>query len=151
VNQSQAPAGSTSWSAGGARLGRTPNGGAGVQGIAGAPGKLFPFTLQRTLPAGATTVVGRSNGTASVDALLIQPLVSTVAVTGPAGSTTLYISSTTTTSRDTITVPAGFVAQQLEYDNTGRPVGRALTSAPVGSTVVTIAAGGFTVVKLIRS
>jgi len=27
----------------------------------------------------------------------------------------------------------------------------ALTSAPVGSTVVTIAAGGFTVVKLIRS
>ena len=151
VNQSQAPAGSTSWSAGNTKLGSTPNGGAGVQGIAGAPGKLFPFTLARSLPAGATTVVGRSNGTASVDALLIQPLVSTVAVSGPAGATTLYISSTTTTSTRTITVPAGFVAQQLAYDNTGKPVGRALERAPAGSTVVTIAAGGFTVVKLVRA
>jgi hypothetical protein len=151
VNQSQAPAGSTSWSAGGAKLGSTPNGGAGAQGIAGAPGKLFPFTLKAALPAGATSVLGRSNGTASVDALLIQPLVSTVAVSGPAGGTTLYISSTTTTSRRTVTVPAGFVARQLAYDNTGRPVGRALTSGPARSTVVTIAPGGFTVVKMIRA
>src|ERR1019366_5746422 len=116
VNQSQARAGSTFWSAGATALGSTPNGGAGAQGIAAAPGKLFPFTLAAALPAGGSTVVGRSNGTASVDALLIQPQVSTVAVTGPAGNTTLYISSTTTSSR-TIAVPKGFVAQQLEYDN----------------------------------
>ena len=143
VNQSQARAGSTFWSAGNTRLGSTPNGGAGAQGIAGAPGKLFPFTLGRTLPAGATCVVGHSNGTVSVDALLIQPLVSTVAVTGPAGNTTLYISSTTTASTRTITVPKGFVAQQLEYDNTGKPVGRAGDAgATGGSTCVTIPAGG---------
>ena len=151
VNQSQARAGSTFWSAGTTRLGSTPNGGAGAQGIAGAPGKLFPFTLPAALPAGASTVVGRSNGTASVDALLIQPQVSTVAVTGPAGNTTLYISSTTTTSSRTITVPKGFVAQQLEYDNKGKPVGRVGdASATGGSTRVTICAGGFTVVRLVR-
>ena len=152
VNQSQAPAGSTFWSAGSTQLGSTPNGGAGAQGIAGAPGKLFPFALRATLPAGATTVVGHSNGTASVDALLIQPLVSTVAVTGPAGNTTLYISSSTTTSTRTITVPKGFVAQQLEYDSAGKPVGRAgAVSATGGSASVTIPAGGFTVVRLVRS
>jgi hypothetical protein len=151
VNQSQAPADSTFWSAGSTQLGSTPNGGAGAQGIAGAPGKLFPFTLKATLPAGATSVVGRSNGTAAVDALLIQPLVSTVAVTGPAGNTTLYISSTTTTSRRTITVPNGFVTQQMEYDNTGKPVGRVgEATATGGYTHVTVAAGGFTVVKLVR-
>jgi hypothetical protein len=151
VNQSQAPAGSTFWSAGNTQLGSTPNGGAGARGIAGAPGKLFPFTLERTLPSGATSVVGHSNGTASVDALLIQPLVSTVAVTGPAGNATVYISSTTTTSTRTIPVPKGFVAQQLEYDNTGKPVGRAGdASATGGSTGVTIPAGGFTVVRLVR-
>ena len=151
VNQSQAPAGSTFWSAGNTRLGSTPNGGAGAQGIAGAPGKLFPSTLGRTLPAGATSVVGHSNGTASVDALLIQLLVSTVAVTGPAGNTTLYISSTTTASTRTITVPKGFVAQQLEYDNTGKLVGRAGDASATGGTIsVTIPAGGFTVVKLVR-
>jgi hypothetical protein len=152
VNQSQAPAGRTAWSAGSTQLGSTPNGGAGAQGIAGAPGKLFPFALKATLPAGARAVVGRSNGVASVDALLIQPLVSTVAVTGPAGDCTLYISSTTTTSTRTITVPEGFVAQQLEYDSTGKPVGLAgAVSATGGSASVTIPAGGFTVVRLVRS
>src|SRR5664280_257647 len=152
VNQSQAPAGRTAWSAGNTQLGSTPNGGAGAQGIAGAPGKLFPFALKATLPAGATAVVGRSNGVASVDALLIQPLVSTVAVTGPAGDCTLYISSTTTTSTRTITVPKGLVAQQLEYDSTGKPVGLAgAVSATGGSASVTIPAGGFTVVRLVRS
>ena len=151
VNQSQAPAGRTAWSAGSTQLGSTPNGGAGAQGIAGAPGKLFPFALKAALPAGATAVVGRSNGAASVDALLIQPLVSTVAVTGPAGNSTLYISSTTTTSTRTISVPKGFVAQQLEFDSTGKPVARAGdASAPGGSTRVTIPAGGFTVVRLVR-
>jgi len=151
VNQSQARAGSTFWSAGTTRLGSTPNGGAGARGIAGASGKLFPFALAAALPAGGSTVVGRSNGTASVDALLIQPQVSTVAVTGPAGNTTLYISSRTTTSSRTIAVPKGFVAQQLEYDNTGKPVGRVGdASATGGSTRVTICAGGFTVVKLVR-
>ena len=152
VNQGVAPARSTVWTAGNVQLGSTPNGGAGATGIAAAPGKLFPFTLARTLPAGATAVVGTSNGAAAVDSLLIQPLISTVAVTGPAGDSTLYISSTTTTSTRTIDVPKGFVLEQRAFDSTGKPFAVAGDGFVFGhSNRVTIAAGGFTVVNLVRS
>jgi hypothetical protein len=151
VNQSVAPAGSTIWTAGKALLGSTLNGGAGAQGITDAAGKLLPFALKHTLPAGATAVVGSSNGTASLDALLIQPLISTVAVTGSAGDSTLYISSATTTSTRTIGVPKGFVLQQQAFDSTGKPVALAGGIALGQSGLVTIPAGGFTVVKLVRS
>jgi len=152
VNQSIAPAGHTTWTAGATKLGSTPNGGAGAQGITFAPGKLFPFALKHTMPAGATTVVGKSDGVASVDALLIQPLISTVAVTGSAGDSTLYISSATTTSMRTIGVRKGFVLQQRAFDSTGKPVAVAGAGIAFGhSNRVTISAGGFTFVKLVRS
>jgi hypothetical protein len=49
-------------------------------------------------------------------------------------------------------VPNGFVAQQLEYGSTGKPVAPAGEARAHGSlTTVTILAGGFTVVKLVRS
>jgi hypothetical protein len=151
VNQGVALAGSTIWTAGTAQLGSTLNGGAGAQGITDAPGKLFPFALKRTLPTGATAVVGRTNGAASLDALLIQPLISTVAVTGSAGDSTLYISSATTTSTRTIGVPRGFVMQQRAFDSTGKPVAVAGDGIVFGhSNRVTISAGGFTFVKLVR-
>ena len=150
VNQSVAPAGSTGWTAGKTRLGSTPNGGAGAQGITDAPGKLYPFALKRTLPAGATAVVGTSDGPASLDALLIQPLISSVAVTGPGGDSTLYVSATNHTSTRKIDVPNGFVLQQRAFDSTGKPfaAGRDRIAAD-HSGLVTIAAGGFTVVKLL--
>jgi len=151
VNQSIAPAGNTTWTTGTTQLGSTPNGGAGAQGITGAPGMLFPFALQHTLPAGATTVVGKSDGAASVDALLIQPLISTVAVSGSAGNSTLYISSATTTVSRTVDVPQGFVLQQRAFDSTGKPVAVAGAGIAFGhSNRVTISAGGFTVVDLVR-
>jgi hypothetical protein len=97
-------------------------------------------------------VVGTSNGVAAVDSLLIQPLISTVAVTGPAGDSTLYISSTTTTSTRTIDVPKGFVLEQRAFDSTGKPFAVAGDGFAFGhSNRVTIAAGGFTVVNLVRS
>jgi len=150
VNQSVAQAGSTVWKAGKTQLGSTPNGGAGAPGITDAPGRLFPFSLQRTLPAGAKAVVGTSNGAASVDALLIQPLISTVAVTGPAGDSTLYISSATTTITRTIDVPKGFVLQQRAFDSSGKPVAVASDGIASDPNRITIAAGGFTVVNLVR-
>jgi hypothetical protein len=152
VNQSVAPSGSTVWTAGSSQLGSTPNGGAGAPGITDAPGRLFPFSLQWTLPAGATSIVGTTNGAASVDALLIQPLVSTVAVTGPAGGSTLYISSTTTTSTRTVDVPKGFALRERAFDSRGKPVAVAGDGIVSGHpNRVTIAAGGFTVVSLVRS
>jgi len=151
VNQGVAPAGSTVWKAGKTQLGSTPNGGAGAQGITDAPGKLYPFSLKRTMPAGAKAVVGTSNGAASVDALLIQPLISSVAVTGPDGDSTLFVSATNKTSTRKIDVPEGFVLQQRAFDSSGRPfaAGRDSSAANHASRI-TIAAGGFTVVKLVR-
>lgn len=149
VNQGVASAGSTTWMAGRTSLGSTPNGGAGAQGITDAPGRLFPFTLRRTMPAGATAIVGKSDGAASVDALLIQPLISSVAVTGPSGDSTLYISAADETLRRKIDVPKGFALQQQAFDSSGKPVGRDGFAADQ-SGQVTIAAGGFTVVKLVR-
>ena len=149
VNQAVAPAGATRWASGTTALGSTPNGGAGEQGITDAPGKLFPFSLSRTLPAGATSVVGTSDGDAALDALLIQPLVSTVSVSGPAGDSTLYVSAATVSSVRTVDVPKGYKLEQSVYDSSGRLVptrGHSVTS----SGRVTIAAGGFTLVTLVR-
>jgi hypothetical protein len=151
VNQGVAAAGDTTWTSGGTSLGSTPNGGAGAQGITYAPGRLFPFTLARTLPAGATNLVGSSGGTAAVDALLLQPLISSVAVTGSSGDSTLYISAANEAITRTIDVPRGSELQQRAFDSSGKPV-----AAPRdGSTAnrsgrITIAAGGFTIAQLVR-
>ena|SRR5664279_109814 len=152
VNQSLAAAGSTSWTAGKTQLGATPNGGAGAQGITATPGKLYPFALTRTLPPGAIAVVGSSNGTASLDALLVQPVISSVAMTGPDGDSTLYVSATTETSTRAIDVPKGFAVQRRAFDSRGRPVATGRGGIAAGrSRLVTIVGGGFTVVKLVRA
>ena len=150
VNQSEAKAGNTRWTSGTTLLGSTPNGGAGAQGIAGAPGKLFPFALKHTLPAGATSVVGTSDGAASVDALLVQPLISSVSVAGSGPDTTLYISAATTTGTRQVDVPKSFVLEQRAFDSTGKPVKGPDSIVADRSGRVTIAAGGFTVVKTVR-
>ena len=151
VDQSEASAGSTAWTAGRTQLGSTPNGGAAGHGITDAPGRLFPFTLARSLPAGASAVVGTSSGAASLDALLLQPLISSVAVTGPGGDSTLYISAARASITRTIHVPKGFVALQRAFDSSGRPVAAGRDGAAAGRSVrVTVAAGGFTFVTLVR-
>ncbi|TFC03799.1 hypothetical protein [Cryobacterium mannosilyticum] len=151
VNQTEAPSGGTTWSAGTARLGSTANGGAGAQGITDAPGRLFPLTLTRSLPAGATAVVGAADGPAAVDALLVQPLVSTVSVTGPAGDSTVYVSAAGESSRRLVAVPRGFRLQQEAFDATGKPVASGRDGRKdASSTAVTVAPGGFTVTKLVR-
>lgn len=151
VNQGLAPAGSTLWTTGATKLGSSLNGGAGIQGITDAPGILFPFSLTQALPAGAINVTGTSDGSAALDALLVQPLISTVTVTGSAGDSTLYISAATTTSTRNVTVPKGYVLQQRAFDSTGKPVAVAGDGIASGhARRVTIAAGGFTVVNLVR-
>jgi hypothetical protein len=151
VNQSIAPAGNTTWAAGTTQLGSTPNGGAGAQGITGAPGMLYPFALKTTMPAGTTRVVGASDGAAAVDALLVQPLISSVSVTGTGGDSTLYSSAATTTITRQVVVPKGFALQQRAFDSNGRPVSYGPdTVAGNDSGQVTIVAGGFTVVRLVQ-
>jgi hypothetical protein len=153
VNQVEDESGTTTWT-GGVRqsgtgktqpLGTTANGGAGAQGITEAPGQLLPLPLPTTLPGKATRVVGTTDGAAQIDALLLQPLISTVAVTGTAGDSTLYVSADVTDTQRRVDVPRGQQLVQQAYDATGQPV--AATNKGKGndrSGKVFIAAGGFT-------
>ncbi|BCW73190.1 hypothetical protein [Arthrobacter sp. NicSoilB8] len=152
VNQGIAPSGSTSWTAGKGPLGSTRNGGAGAQGITDAPGILFPFALKRALPAGTAAVVGTTDGDVALDALLVQPQLSTVSVAGPGGEATLYVSAAPERIERPVNLPAGFRLSQEAFDASGRP----LTPSPMQDAAdqsgrVSVAPGGFTRVTLVRN
>ncbi|MGY4857679.1 hypothetical protein [Cryobacterium sp. AP23] len=153
VNQVVDPSGTTTWTAGTGKpgkgkttpLGSTANGGAGEQGVTEAPGQLLPLPLTNTLPGKATRVVGTTDGPAQIDALLLQPLISTVAVTGPDGDSTLYVSADVADAERRIDVPRGQKLVQQAFDATGQPVatsGKGKGDSRSGK--VFIAAGGFT-------
>lgn len=151
VYQAVAQAGTTTWTAGPADVGATDNGGAGAQGITDAPGILFPFALARALPAGALTVRGRSDGPALIDALLLQPQISTVAVDGPAGPLTLFVSAADVAVERRMDLPRGFKLIQRAYNASGRPVPAAPNqNGRDHSGRVAVAPGGFTSVGLAR-
>ena len=59
-------------------LGRVDNGGLRATGVVHADGLLKPFPLARSLPAGAVSVVVETTGDLQLDALMLQPLVTTV-------------------------------------------------------------------------
>jgi len=153
VNQAVDPAGTTTWTTGKpgkgkgkpAVLGTTANGGAGAQGITDAPGQLLPLPLTNTLPGKTTQVAATTDGAAQLDALLIQPLISTVTVTGSAGDSTLFVSADTADSERRVDVPRGQQLVQQAFDATGQPVAdshRGMGDKRSGK--VFIAAGGFT-------
>lgn len=152
VNQRPETAGTTSWTSGSTFLGTTPNGGAGEQGITGAPGKLFPFSLDRPLPAGADSVVAKAGSDASIDGVLLQPLISSVSVAGSGGRSTLYVSAAPESIDRTVDMPQGFHLNQQAFDASGKPV----TPGPNRNGAdhsgrVTVAPGGFTWVTLVRN
>lgn len=148
VNQSIAPAGTTTWTSAKGSLGTTDNGGAGAQGITDAPGILFPFTLRRALATGLTSVTASSDGHAALDALLVQPLISSVAVSGSGGDTTLYISAAGSATVQPVNVPEGSVLVQRQYDSAGQPVKGARADAGTSAGRVMVAPGGFTLVTI---
>ncbi|HEX9226192.1 MAG TPA: hypothetical protein VF885_05995 [Arthrobacter sp.] len=152
VNQGIAPSGSTRWTTAKGPLGTTSNGGAGAQGITEAPGILFPFALRRALPAGAAAVVGTTDGDVALDALLVQPQLSTVAVDGSGGQATLYVSAAPKSMVRAVNLPAGFHLSQRAFDASGRPV----TAGPKQNGAdqsgrISVAPGGFTWVSLVRN
>ncbi|MGY4541127.1 hypothetical protein ACVWY0_001035 [Arthrobacter sp. UYNi723] len=148
VNQAIAPAGTTTWTSAKGPLGTTANGGAGAQGITDAPGILIPLTLRRALAAGLTSVTATTDGHAALDALLVQPLISTVRVSGSGGDSTLYVSAAKSTTDQQVSVPEGFVLVQRQYDSAGQPVKGSKDNAGTTSGRVTVAPGGFTLVTL---
>lgn len=106
------------------RLGTVRTGAVGPQGTSPAPGALLPVTLPRELPAGATTLTATgAGGTTSVDAVLLEPLVSSLTQ----GSTTLLRSAATTprisrVARSSIEVYDAAGRLRLRFTGTVAPV-----------------------------
>jgi F0F1-type ATP synthase beta subunit len=89
-------------------------------------------------------VTGSTDAVAEIDALLLQPLISTVAVSGPDGDSTLYVSADVADTQRRIDVPRGQQLVQQSFDAAGQPVelpGAGKGAARSGK--VFIAAGGF--------
>lgn len=152
VNQRPETGSTTSWTAGTTVLGTTPNGGAGAQGITAAPGILFPFSLDRPLPAGETSVVGTAGSDASIDGLLLQPQISSVSVSGSIGQSTLYASAATKSIERKVDMPQGCHLDQQAFDASGQPVAPGPDQNGADhSGRVTVAPGGFTWVTLVHN
>jgi hypothetical protein len=121
----------------------------GQQGDSPSPGELIPVTLPVTLPADATSVTAttRSSGadTAILDAVMLEPLVSSYVLGGGAHGTALLRSASRVTEHTTVVLPGSGRAQIFAYDGTGALVGESSSSA--GTVPVTVAAGGFTIAR----
>lgn len=137
--------GSTSWTASDGhrtvQLGSTPNVRPGAQGIAPTPVFLLPQTLPVTAPAGATSLRATVHGTARLDAVLVQPAVSHLGLTGT-GRLDVYVNGTSTTMPQRLNATGPVVA--IRYDGSGRQVGAPLPLNGHGT--VTVVPGGFTTV-----
>jgi len=132
--------GTTSWSAGGTRLGTVDHDGA-PQGASPAPGALLPVTLRTPLSPTATTLTASATGESTVDALLLRPEVTQVVY----GHAALLQSAASGPRVRPVAVPAGARVTVLSYDGAGRPAGRTTATGPrVPAPVV---AGGFTLLR----
>ena len=84
-------------------LGRLANGGLRDAGVVQADGLLKPFPLDRALPDGSVSVVVESTGNLQLDALLMQPVVSTVVYARGSGTPAVLYANARTTP---VNVPA---------------------------------------------
>ncbi len=117
----------------------------GARGVSPAPDELAPVALPGDLPAGAMTLTADvSGGTASLDAVLVTPLVSRL-VTGADGHAAVLLSSAAGAERTlTVNVPGSGTMRIAAYDASGRT--RQVTQATGGTAKVTVPAGGFALV-----
>jgi len=140
----------TKFRARGGRLGAVRSGDIGRQGDSPAPGALLPVTLRKTLPGGSSRVTAITNrarpeAPAKLDALMLEPLVSRLVLSGMNNGTALLSSASERRQRARVTVAGVGLARVESYDGRGRLVGVRLEA---GRTVaVTVPAGGFTFVR----
>ncbi|WP_349862981.1 hypothetical protein [Leifsonia sp. WHRI 6310E] len=141
-----AGSGSTRWTAQLGRvsvpLGSTANARAdAAQGSGASPVFLLPQTLTLPVLASATSVTAHVSGTAKLDAVLVQPVVSHLALAG-SSSLDVYVNATKlpVPQRLSTTGPVTVV----RYDSTGHQVGRAQSVGARG--LIAVEPGGFTTV-----
>ncbi|WP_081682559.1 hypothetical protein [Marmoricola sp. URHB0036] len=125
-------------------LGSVRSGAIGPQGDSPAPGALLPVTLPTPTSAPTLTASTRG-GTARLDAVMVQPLVSRLVLGGHGHGTALLRSAATSTSRTTVEVPGSGRAEVWSYDGTGRLLGH--TTSAASDVPVTVAPGGVTIVR----
>lgn len=116
-------------------LGEIANGGLVQAGVVRAEGLLRPVPLRRPLPKGTEKVLAESDGDLQLDALLLQPRVSTTEYVTTAGSTVLYVNATGATA----TTAALAAGRGRAWTATGEERG------VTGSPRVPVPAGGFAI------
>ncbi len=132
--------------AAGRSLGSVRSGSIGAQGDSPAPGALLPVTLGTTVPAGAKSLTARTTGgTARLDAVMVQPLVSRSVLGGNGHGTALLRSAATSSARTSVAVPGSGTADVWSYDGVGRLLRHTTSAASV--VPVTVAPGGVTIVR----
>ncbi|GAA5154998.1 hypothetical protein GCM10023340_39490 [Nocardioides marinquilinus] len=139
----------TDYRAGDRRLGTVAAGDVGPQGRSEAPGALLTETLG-VLPAGSQVVVARTRGgTARLDAVVLQPLVTKHVLAGSgaeAGHGTAVVRSAAQRERRTsVRVPGSGAATVRVFDGAGRVVRTTTSEATVVPLV--LPPGGFAVVR----
>jgi hypothetical protein len=138
-------AGRASFASGGGALGDVRFGAVGAQGSAPAAGALLPVTLDRELPAGATTLTADvSGGGGGLDAVLLTPLVSQLVASGGGHAAALLTSVARTPRTVTVTVPGDGAAEVAAYDSAGRTQEVREENGPTAT--VTVPPGGFALV-----
>lgn len=139
----------TTFRAGDDRLGSVRSGAVGPQGDSPAPGALLPVTLDGTIDRGARRLVATTSATgddtARLDAVMLEPVVSRLVVSGDGHRTALLSSRAGRTLHPTVNLAGGGAATVESYDGDGRLV--STTTSPARRVPVTVVAGGFAVVR----
>ena len=130
--------------AAGRSLGQVRSGDIGPQGDSPAPGALLPVTLREPVRSSTLTAT-TTGGTARLDAVMVQPLVSRLVLGGDGHGTALLRSAATSTSRTTVVVPGTGTADIWSYDGTGRLLDH--TTSTASDVPVTLAPGGVAIVR----
>jgi hypothetical protein len=137
---------STVWMSGERRLGRIRSGDIGPQGASPAPGALLPVALPTVLPAAATRLSTRgTRGTTSVDAVMLEPMVSRLLLGVGTHGTALLRSAARSPRRVAVAVPGSGPSVIEVYDVAGRL--RARYDDPGGDVSALVLPSGFTVVR----
>jgi hypothetical protein len=129
----------------GSTSGTVRYGATGRQGVATTPSLLLPADLGLVAPARASTVTARTTGgTGRIDALLVMPVVATLAASGDGHGTALLTSKSARSQVRSVTVAGAGRALLRSYDRDGRLLGASRTSD--ASVTAVVAPGGFTLI-----
>ena len=138
----------TTWSAGDRLLGGVASGDIGPQGASPALGALLPVTLSRSLGKDATVLRVATSAAggdeARLDAVMLEPLVSRLVLSGDGHATALLRSADSKVAHAVVRLPGRGRAVVEVYDASARLLSR--STSPARTLQVAVAPGGFTIV-----